>query len=305
MKHTTDEKKRVEMRKSVSLKLYIITVAGLAAVIVALLGYGTWRAFANAPQAVVNAVSLSYGDDFSKVPLRDARGEPANFSTQRERAALVLYLSDGCKKCQDNMEAYSRLYRLLDGRMDCAFLYESALPKDRLKQYDIPLEACFVMQENTRLSAVTPTCLIIDKENKVRFLNIDLSVVMQKLIQDEYVDVSQLAAGATAYIKSHYLNPQSEKPQLVYFAMQGCQDCEAADAVLNASGRLKDTFDITRIYTASCTLDDAVKDVGDIFRHAYGIAWYPSFLVLTGEKETLIGETSPGELEQALLACIM
>ena len=101
---------------------------------------------------------------------------------------------------------------------------------------------------------------------------------------------------ADNYLKEKYQS--GEKPLLVYFAMDGCSDCEAANPIIEGE-KIQDKYQVVTIYREK----DKGKEIIDTYsllKRVYEITWYPSFVIL--DKETrIIGETPLQELETLLL----
>lgn len=97
------------------------------------------------------------------------------------------------------------------------------------------------------------------------------------------------------YIEGLIDNPDRKKPSLIYFAMEGCPDCESAMEILTKNSIL-DHYNIQTIYTKDSYGEKEFVDSGDFFMSIYGIDWYPSFLILKENEHIFIGQKTEQEL---------
>ena len=82
--------------------------------------------------------------------------------------------------------------------------------------------------------------------------------------------------------------------------MEGCKDCQFADTVINKISN-DHSFNLLRIYSYHTDDPQRICDKDAIFLNAFGIDWYPSFLVLTESGQTFIGRTEENELESCII----
>ena len=150
------------------------------------------------------------------------------------------------------------------------------------------------------LATSLPTFYLVDGEGTVVFRTDKLELIIQKLIALEIVPQEKLVEQADAYLLERYFQAESDKQQIIYFAMKGCGDCEAADELID-SEEVGERYDVVRIYRDKTEEEGEAGDDFGLFREVYGISWYPSFEILRGSEREFVGEVSLGELERILM----
>ena len=117
------------------------------------------------------------------------------------------------------------------------------------------------------------------------------------------VNNETLVQNSNNFIISEF-SEQNDLPDLVYFGMPGCPDCEEADEIV-MSQEIQDRFDITRIERDKNAAADDIVDKLGIFKEIYKIDWYPSFLIIDNSGNyTLIGKTEAENLKLTILSSI-
>ena len=168
--------------------------------------------------------------------------------------------------------------------------------KELMKKYNVKKEITYKLQKGVSVATSTPTIYIVDKEGKIQFVTDEISQMLTKLYDLQYEKEEIIRQMADNYLKEKYQS--GEKPLLVYFAMDGCSDCEAANPIIEGE-KIQDKYQVVTIYREK----DKGKEIIDTYsllKRVYEITWYPSFVIL--DKETrIIGETPLQELETLLL----
>ena len=113
---------------------------------------------------------------------------------------------------------------------------------------------------------------------------------------NDTLDVSKLRS-------AHFLRGASNrKKTVVYFSMRGCEDCRAADNILDNDLEILDIYDINRIYDAPDLLDQStLVDDFKIFSRVYEIDWYPTFLIFDNAVTEIIRQVPLTQLKEWIL----
>lgn len=284
-----------------------IVVIAAAFVVVSLGLVGLWLVFGNsqessASNSPANSVLLNfdYQEKFTGFSLEDTDGNEIDRIPNSGKHAVAVYISDTCLSCVDIIKNINRVTGVFGTEdFDYYFLWQDNIPTNLLDKYKVQNVSSYSLQKKTKLATSTPTFFILDESQQVIFKNEDPSLIVEKMVDLEVIQKDKLISNANNYIKDNIIKQTSDKQQMVYFYMEGCSDCAKADAVLDAEVKAK--FDITNIYKYDDTNEDRVKDNFKVFVHAYGIQWYPSFLIFEGDSYRLVGETPPDELKGVLL----
>lgn len=81
--------------------------------------------------------------------------------------------------------------------------------------------------------------------------------------------------------------------------MDGCPDCQNAEKLLN-DNNIASKYDMITIYTVDSKGEKECVDEGEVLKNIYDIDWYPSFLILDGDKYEFIGQESDEKLLEKL-----
>ena len=96
------------------------------------------------------------------------------------------------------------------------------------------------------------------------------------------------------------IQEDNSKTDMIYFAMEGCKDCEAANQIIDED--ITTIYNIEKIYTENDYGSEQFVDLNDIFATLYDISWYPSFLIIEDNQNyRIVGETPIDKLKEALL----
>ena len=284
------------MKRFVSVKIYVLTVVIL---IVCFCVFFLVREKKIEKENVRETISIEYQDNFEEVKILDYEGKTVENFGVGEKPSVIFYLSNTCKTCIEDLDNFSRINEIFgDENINFCILWEKDTSESLLKKNGIDFKKAYVMNPEQKLAAATPTVYITDKHGTVVFNSTEINLSIEKLIDLGYVDREKLIKNANNYLKKEYGAGQ-KKPLLVYFAMDGCPDCEAATPVVE-SKTIIDKYQIQIIYKYD-DVKNEIKDKDQLFKLIYGIEWYPSFVILDNESYYVIGETPINELEKRLL----
>lgn len=251
--------------------------------------------------ALLESIYLENGDHVSILPVVDTGGKNLSGPPIEKEMNLLVYLSDSCGGCLGSMDTLRDLMGVFGtDEIGYAYLYSNSVPRNLEEKYGISREYCYCLDENLMLATSLPTFYLVDGEGTVVFRTDKLELIIQKLIALEIVPQEKLVEQADAYLLERYFQAESDKQQIIYFAMKGCGDCEAADEVID-SEEVGERYDVVRIYRDKTEEEGEAGDDFGLFREVYGISWYPSFEILRGSEREFVGEVSLGELERILM----
>ncbi len=285
--------------RMVQKKVFISSICFFLVVIIALSIIVVWQRNqiqgkqAEKASANVNMIDLRYGDSFNELQIFDIEGNSVTFAFG-EKNNILFYLSASCQSCVDVLRFSERLQAIFSEEdLRISFLWCDNIPVSLLEQYNINTENCYSTNGISALGASTPSAYIIDNQGRITYYNSDIKITIEKLynqITDLQDNLEKLQLNANQYLMREFNLVDLTRKQVVYFYMEGCPDCAAADAILNSEDISKD-FDLHYLYKYDDTEPFHFKDDYALFRLVYGIKWYPSFLVLQ-EDETykIVGE---------------
>lgn len=280
-------------------KKIIIYIAGI--VLLMLLVLFIWKYCFKEKNQEVEPIILQYGNTIQDLPLKNKDGETVDQISLEHEVNLVIYLSDTCKSCMDVMETLKEIRSIFgEEELGYAYVYVNRIPANIGEKYAVPREECYSLDQQMLIATSLPTFYIVDREGKIEYITIDLSLAIEKLVNMELVDKETLMKRADCYLLENYFDSTISKDKLVYFEMEGCQDCEAANEVIDTA-EIQERYEILRIYTYMTDNSELFIDRYELYKIVYGLDWYPSFRVLRGNESELIGEVSIEELRNILL----
>ena len=240
----------------------------------------------------VNLIDLRYGDSFDRISVVDVEGKETTLKCEENN--ILFYLSASCTSCGDVLRFADRLQKVF--KEDClniVFLWSDSIPLSLVEEYNIEVENCYHVGDETVLNTPTPTAYVLDKQGNIVYYNSDIKMVIEKIYMQTieiYNNEEQLRLNANKYLMEEFEIFDFKKQQVIYFCMEGCPDCEAADAVLNNDTE-KEKRNVYYLYKYDDIDPAHFKDDFALFRLIYGIEWYPSFVVLESEEEyRIVGE---------------
>ena len=245
---------------------------------------------------------LRYGDSFQTIPVVDVEGNETTFK-YGEHSTILFYLSPSCSSCGDALRFVGRLQSVFgEDNLQVLLLWSDSMPVSLIEEYGIAPENCFSINHSIAINTPTPTAYLLDSQGSIIYYNSDIKICMEKLymqVVEEGME-EQLRTNANRYLMEYYGISDFGKQQIVYFCMDGCPDCAAADDILMSDAR-KDERSLHYLYTYNDTEPSHERDEYALLKLVYGIEWYPSFLVLQSEEEYgIVGEVPVETLLQEL-----
>ncbi len=239
---------------------------------------------------------LAFGDDFSQVKLFDGNGEEAQLQ-ESSKYKLVFVVDSLCGTCRKQLEVVERLQEFYEPYLSVSVVWEEKmLDENALKKYNIPKNINYVLKAN-KIVTSTPTAFILDEDNKICFVSTNMDNVVRKLNDLEEVDIGVVRERVCRYFSKQN---ETSKDTLVYFALQGCGDCEKADMIIDRD--VKEKYNMIKIYDSGAYGEEEYVDLDNIYQSIFEIEWYPSFLLINKDgKYTFVGETKNEELKNILL----
>lgn len=288
------------MKRQISVKAFIITIIFIVLFFAEIIMFLFLR---DNPVSAVNdnVVNLEFGDSMSGFRVADANGELLEQLPESDKYSIVFYLSDSCGTCMDILKNFNKIESIL-GKEDINYivLWTKEIPVKILDKYHVDSSFCYSLLGETQFATSTPSFFILDNKQEVVFSTVDAQNLISKIALLDIVSTEQLKENTIDYIKENVLSPDSDKKQIVYFEMEGCPDCKAANEVIE-SEEIADAFEIIRIYKYDDKDADRVKDDYGLYKLGLDIQWYPSFLVFEENDVRFVGEVPIEELKNNLM----
>ncbi|MBO1721087.1 TlpA family protein disulfide reductase [Extibacter sp. GGCC_0201] len=241
---------------------------------------------------------IKYGDDFSKIRLLDANNEE-EYLTAKDKFRLVFVMSSACGTCKRQLETVEKFEKFYSQYLDVSIVWEDKIADESiLKQNKIEEDSNYKLGID-RISTMTPTALIVNPDNKVIFVSTEMENIADKLNQLDGVSKETVRNNVCQYFQE---KNKTSKQELIYFALKGCQDCDAADNVIFNDDELMKKYEITKIFDSGSYGEEEEVDIDNIYLSIFDIDWYPSFLLIDKESgHKLIGETGVQQLKSILM----
>ncbi len=240
----------------------------------------------------VSLMDLRYGDSFDQISVVDAEGKETTLKCEENN--ILFYLSASCTSCGEVLRFADRLQKVFKEEcLNIMFLWSDSIPLSLVEEYNIEVENCYRVGDKTVINTPTPTAYILDNQGNIVYYNSDIKMAIEKIYMqtiETYNNEEQLRLNANKYLMEEYEISNFQKQQVIYFCMEGCPDCEAADIVLSNDNE-KEKRNVYYLYKYDDTDPSHFKDDFALFRLVYGIEWYPSFVILESEEEyRIVGE---------------
>lgn len=238
---------------------------------------------------------LVYGDEFHGFDIYDVDG---NLAELPEKSLAGFYVSKGCGSCASairNIDRFSKIFKSDD--LDYIVLWEDEIPKNLIKKYNIEENKNYSLDGKSKLFGITPSYFIL-KEGKVDFQTEDMDMFLRKISSGDYESKDRLIKRVNKLIANEY--GANDSPKLLYFAMEGCNDCKKANEVLDDKDIL-DKYDIIKMYRPSDPDDGRLIDKGGFLAGLYDVDWYPTFVKIYEDDFEIIREVPIDQLKDMLL----
>lgn len=286
------------MKKSISTKTLMICI-----IVVFMATFGlTFLLFRNLDGKTNNVKSeimdLRHGDDFSGFEFFDENDKKLDTLPKADKPSVVFYISSSCGGCKKVMDSYDSFQSVLGEDYNFYCMWLSEIPSFASEKYNIKNN--YALKNKYMFATSTPSVFLIDTDNKVDFVTAEIETLVDKLLADSDDNSREsFKKSALEYILDKYSKDIDNPNQLIYFSMEGCPDCKAADEVINKSDKLQ-KYEITKIYHKNATDETLTIDSFKLFQEVFGVEWYPSFYVIKNGDKKFVGEVPIEELEQNL-----
>lgn len=243
-------------------------------------------------------IHVQYGDNFSVFDIRDYNGDAYNLVPANSNYLLVFYLDTKCGDCYKQLEIIDRCSKAFNNQVDVAVLWGGDIPNQNYGKLNIEKSQLYSLNGTFALSS-SPAAFIIDTLGNVIFQTTELDKVTSKILSLDGIKSELVLENTNTYLTSLF-NKTDGKTPVIYFAMDGCKDCAAADSIIDTD--ILNKYSFVRIYTADSYGEQDIVDIDDILSSIYGIDWYPSFLILN-DSPTVLGKDTPAkELKKAFMS---
>lgn len=279
-------------------KMICVLVIGLAIIVLsAIILIIIKRSNNNSDEMLENTILLRYGDNFSSVTCEPIEGNKDTIINEL-KYNIVFYIDPYCESCLKSFVAADHMNKILGKYVDVTLLWRQEPSEDIINKVGIDKDKQFVLN-NVKISNPYPTYFVIDKKGEIVLSVDDLDKVTKNIVVLDCFTKENIITSANQYFFNK-VGKENNKPALIYFAMEGCNDCAVAEKMLNAKN-IQDKYNLLTVYTEESYGEQEIVDVGSLFLEIYGIEWYPSFLIIKDDTYQFVGETSIEELENILM----
>lgn len=249
----------------------------LLIIVVAVLFIGIW-ALKNDD---VKEMYMEYGDSFENILLNDSQGNVFKFPEEGNGYKIVYFFDEKCGTCVENLPFIERINQFVSSEIDVYLLWNNDIKSSLVQKYRLDSLHNIRLDKCNKLLDGFPTIYILDEENTViyRDYNNNEEKFVQKLLSLECIN-TQTKEMANRYFLQNF---KKEKPVLVYFAMEGCPDCEAVKSIVEDI-QINQMFEVITLYDNAATNQQFI-DSYNLFYHIYEIDWFPTFLIIESETE--------------------
>lgn len=250
--------------------------------------------------AIEDTILLRYGDNIQDISCNPLNGSEVSLVNE-SGYSVIFYIDPYCESCLKSFALANQMNDILGKFLDVTIVWRQEPSKDIISKIGINEDQQFIL-DNIGIANPYPEYFVIDNKGEIVLLVDELGKLSKNIVDLDCFTDDEIVESANQYFAGK-APKDSDKPILVYFAMEGCKDCAEAEELLN-SRNVKDYYDIITVYTEDSYGEQEYADIGRIFLEIYGIEWYPSFAILKDDTYQFIGETSMEELEGLLFTNI-
>lgn len=241
-------------------------------------------------------ILLRYGDPISNISYRNLDNEN-QLIDNTSGYKMIFYIDPYCESCVKNFEIIERMNAILGNDLSINILWRQSPKEDIIEKTGISGGNQYILDKTSLLNSY-PTYFIVDKNGKIILCVDDISRVIKKIIELNIFSEDKIISETNDYLYNK-ISKQNNKPLLVYFAMEGCKDCEMAENMMDQNN-IHEKYNVLTIYTEESYGEQEFVDVGRLFLEIYGIEWYPSFLIMDHENVQFVGKNSIENLREIL-----
>lgn len=204
-----------------------------------------------------------------------------------------------CESCIEKFPVVERLTEIMQGEnIEIDILWRQEPKKTLVDTLDISKDKQY-RTGSIKVLNEYPTYFITDEENSVQMISDDIDKIVKKMLSLDEIEKNAIIKETNIYLKKLIGQNDKQKQKLVYFAMDGCPDCQNVEKLLNDNS-IASKYDMITIYTVDSKGEKECVDEGEVLKNIYDIDWYPSFLILDGDKYEFIGQESDEKLLEKL-----
>lgn len=238
---------------------------------------------------------LVYGDDFEGFNIYNIDGTEAYID---DKSIAGFYVSNGCGSCGSVVRNVDKFRKIFQSEyLDYMVLWEDEVPKNLIQKYALQSDKNYSLNGESKLFVITPSFFIL-KDGKIDFQTEDIEMFLNKIASGDYESRDNLIKRVNNIIVDEYKS--NDKPTLLYFAMEGCNDCKNADEILK-DDEITNKYDIIKLYRSSDPDDGRLIDKGGFFAKVYDIDWYPTFVKIFDEGYEIIREVAIEDLKEIIM----
>ena len=278
-----------------NIKKILVLVPSFLLVIVLISGFLIYQKIAHKDD--IQEVLWDYNDNVSGTRLWDINGNEVPFPGSQNN--IVMFLSSDCGHCLDSLSLYEKVNRIICNNQDVnlLLLWEDKIPKSAVEKHHLTDNSYSL--RNVRIGSGYGYCYYVDSKDRVKFAdNSGLKNVLLYIKENVQLNNIYMMENANNYFLDKYAD---NKTTLIYFSMPGCPDCAEATEYIQKNN-IEQLYNMVRIELERGSKTTDLIDECDIYRTAYAIDWYPSFLILHPDgKHQIIRRVEMDELVATLL----
>lgn len=242
---------------------------------------------------------IKYGERFP-IETFNALGEKKNQKHGNTPLYKIwLYIDPNCESCIEKFPVVERLTEIMQGEnIEIDILWRQEPKKTLVDTLDISKDKQY-RTGSIKVLNEYPTYFITDEENSVQMISDDIDKIVKKMLSLDEIEKNAIIKETNIYLKKLIGQNDKQKQKLVYFAMDACPDCQNVEKLLNDNS-IASKYDMITIYTVDSKGEKECVDEGEVLKNIYDIDWYPSFLILDGDKYEFIGQESDEKLLEKL-----
>lgn len=242
---------------------------------------------------------FGFRDEISQIKVYDTDNNETILEPTTDYT-LLFYLSAYCGSCIEYLPELSLLYEIfLDENISIIILWLEEPPQMQLSKNNIPKEINYSMREKAKLTISTPTYYLLDENGVVVFTDVVASNLIDKVAEYGLFSLPTIQDRLTDHLRREYNTPEKNTFSMIYFSLDGCPDCMDVDEML-VDKKFDELFTINRIYSYRDNENVKPRDRYKIYKNVYGISWYPSFLIISDNEYSFVGQVPFIELEACL-----
>lgn len=211
---------------------------------------------------------IKYGERFP-IETFNALGEKKNQKHGNTPLYKIwLYIDPNCESCIEKFPVVERLTEIMQGEnIEIDILWRQEPKKTLVDTLDISKDKQY-RTGSIKVLNEYPTYFITDEENSVQMISDDIDKIVKKMLSLDEIEKNAIIKETNIYLKKLIGQNDKQKQKLVYFAMDGCPDCQNVEKLLNDNS-IASKYDMITIYTVD-SKDQMLKNIEEYLNKMHG-----------------------------------